>query len=78
MTCSSGRPWCSRTISRPLPTLGLAGSRYDSDSWLAPTNVRRGATIGACAVVVAGVTIGEFAFVAAGAVVTRDVAPTCS
>ena len=40
-----------------------------------PTDVRRGATIGAGAVIVAGVTIGEFAFVAAGSVVTRDVAP---
>lgn len=38
-----------------------------------PTLVRRGATIGAGAVIVCGVTIGEHAFVAAGAVVTRDV-----
>ena len=39
-----------------------------------PTNVRRGATIGANATIVCGVTIGEYAFVAAGSVVTRDVA----
>ena len=58
------------------PRSGLGGSRYaDVDSWLVPTDVRRGATIGAGAVIVAGVTIGEFAFVAAGSVVTRDVAP---
>jgi len=58
------------------PRSGLGGSRYDDvDSWLVPTDVRRGATIGAGAVIVAGVTIGEFAFVAAGSVVTRDVAP---
>lgn len=40
---------------------------------LLPTLVRRGATLGAGAVVVCGTTVGEFAFVAAGAVVTRDV-----
>ena len=37
------------------------------------TVVRRGATIGANAVIVCGHTIGEYAFVGAGAVVTRDV-----
>ena len=35
--------------------------------------MRRGATIGANAVIVCGVTLGEYAFVGAGAVVTRDV-----
>ncbi|MDJ0925028.1 MAG: acyltransferase [Acidimicrobiia bacterium] len=35
--------------------------------------IRTGASIGAGAVVVAGVTVGEWAFVAAGAIVTRDV-----
>jgi UDP-2-acetamido-3-amino-2,3-dideoxy-glucuronate N-acetyltransferase len=40
---------------------------------LLPTTVRRGATLGAGAVVVCGTEIGESAFVAAGAVVTRDV-----
>lgn len=40
---------------------------------LVPTIVRRGATIGGGATIVAGVTIGVFAFVAAGAVVTRSV-----
>jgi UDP-2-acetamido-3-amino-2,3-dideoxy-glucuronate N-acetyltransferase len=38
------------------------------------TLVRRGATVGANATVVAGVTLGRYCFVAAGAVVTRDVA----
>jgi UDP-2-acetamido-3-amino-2,3-dideoxy-glucuronate N-acetyltransferase len=57
------------------PRSGYSGARYDdSASWLVPTQVKRGATIGGGAVVVAGVTIGEFAFVAAGAVVTKDVA----
>jgi dTDP-4-amino-4,6-dideoxygalactose transaminase/acetyltransferase-like isoleucine patch superfamily enzyme len=40
-----------------------------------PTRVRRGATIGANAVIVCGHDIGVFAFVGAGSVVTRDVAP---
>lgn len=38
-----------------------------------PTLVRRGATIGAGAVILCGVTLGRHAFVGAGAVVTRDV-----
>jgi UDP-2-acetamido-3-amino-2,3-dideoxy-glucuronate N-acetyltransferase len=42
-------------------------------SELLPTLVRRGATIGAGAVVVCGTTIGEYAFIGAGAVVVRDV-----
>jgi UDP-2-acetamido-3-amino-2,3-dideoxy-glucuronate N-acetyltransferase len=40
----------------------------------AATRVRRGASIGANATIVAGVTIGQYALVGAGAVVTRDVA----
>jgi dTDP-4-amino-4,6-dideoxygalactose transaminase/acetyltransferase-like isoleucine patch superfamily enzyme len=40
-----------------------------------PTRVRRGASIGANAVIVCGHDVGEYAFVGAGAVVTRDVAP---
>lgn len=37
------------------------------------TRVKRGATLGAGCVIIAGVTIGESAFVAAGAVVTGDI-----
>lgn len=40
---------------------------------LVPTAVRRGATLGAGAVVVCGLEIGEYAFVAAGSVVTDHV-----
>jgi acetyltransferase-like isoleucine patch superfamily enzyme len=40
-----------------------------------PTTVKKGASIGAGAVVVCGVTIGENALVGAGAVVTKDVPP---
>jgi acetyltransferase-like isoleucine patch superfamily enzyme len=52
------------------------GSLKAATDWqVAPTLVRRGASIGAGAVVLPGLTIGEFAMVGAGAVVTRDVPP---
>jgi UDP-2-acetamido-3-amino-2,3-dideoxy-glucuronate N-acetyltransferase len=38
-----------------------------------PTLVKRGATIGANAVIVCGTTIGSYAMIGAGAVITRDV-----
>lgn len=48
--------------------------RATSADWaVTPTRVRRGASIGAGAVVVCGTTIGVHAMVGAGAVVTRDV-----
>jgi acetyltransferase-like isoleucine patch superfamily enzyme len=57
------------------PRLAEARGRYAGREWLVPTVVRRGATLGAGAVLLAGVTIGEFAFVGAAALVTRDVPP---
>jgi UDP-2-acetamido-3-amino-2,3-dideoxy-glucuronate N-acetyltransferase len=45
---------------------------------LSETMVQRGASIGAGAVILAGVTIGERAMVGAGAVVTKDVPRTPS
>jgi UDP-2-acetamido-3-amino-2,3-dideoxy-glucuronate N-acetyltransferase len=45
----------------------------DADWALVPTLVKRRASIGSNATIVAGVTIGEGALVGAGAVVTRDV-----
>jgi len=42
---------------------------------LLKTRVKKGASIGARAVICPGVTIGEYAIVAAGAVVTKDVPP---
>lgn len=52
------------------------GSLKAATDWqVAPTLIKRGASIGASAVVLPGVTIGEFAMVGAGAVVTRDVPP---
>jgi UDP-2-acetamido-3-amino-2,3-dideoxy-glucuronate N-acetyltransferase len=45
----------------------------EADWQVVPTRVKRGASIGSGAVILAGVTIGEDAMVGAGAVVTRDV-----
>lgn len=45
----------------------------DADWKVVPTRVKRGASIGSGAVILAGITIGEGALVGAGAVVTRDV-----
>lgn len=45
----------------------------ETDWRVVPTRVKRGASIGSGAVILAGVTIGEDAMVGAGAVVTRDV-----
>lgn len=48
--------------------------RAFNDEWVVtPTNVGRGASVGANATIVCGTTIGEYAMVAAGATVTRDV-----
>ena len=44
-----------------------------ADWTVSPTLVRRGAAIGASAVIVCGVEVGRFALVGAGAVVVRDV-----
>jgi acetyltransferase-like isoleucine patch superfamily enzyme len=55
------------------PRLRVAKRRYSNLDWLTPTRVRLGSSLGAGAVILAGVTIGKFAMVAAGAVVTRDV-----
>lgn len=40
-----------------------------------PTQVKKGATIGANATIICGNTIGEYAFVGAGAVVTKNILP---
>jgi UDP-2-acetamido-3-amino-2,3-dideoxy-glucuronate N-acetyltransferase len=49
--------------------------RKKAESEFASTVVRRGATVGANATIVAGFEVGAYAFVAAGAVVTRSVVP---
>ena len=50
------------------------GSPQSEADWkVVPTLVKRGASIGSNATIVAGITIGQFALVGAGAVVTRDI-----
>lgn len=58
------------------PRLAEARKRYaERGRWLEKTRVRRGASIGAAAVILPGLEIGAWALVAAGAVVTKDVPP---
>jgi UDP-2-acetamido-3-amino-2,3-dideoxy-glucuronate N-acetyltransferase len=50
------------------------GTPQTEENWVViPTLVKKGASIGSNATIVAGVTIGENAMVGAGAVVTKDV-----
>jgi UDP-2-acetamido-3-amino-2,3-dideoxy-glucuronate N-acetyltransferase len=50
------------------------GSLKAADDWeLSPTLVKRGASIGANAVIICGVTVGEWAMIGSGSVVSRDV-----
>lgn len=54
--------------------LTAVAKRYDhKEEWLVPTTVRRGASIGAGAIILCGLTVGQYAGIGAGAVVTRDV-----
>jgi acetyltransferase-like isoleucine patch superfamily enzyme len=54
----------------------LDGSLQTEADWkVEKTLVKRGASIGSNATIVAGITIGEFALIGAGAVVTKDVPP---
>ena len=51
-------------------------SRYAADrTWLSPTLVKQGASLGAGAILLAGITIGDYAMVGLGAVVLKDVPP---
>jgi acetyltransferase-like isoleucine patch superfamily enzyme len=57
------------------PRLPQARKRYAQKEWLEPTLIKHGASLGAGAVILAGITIGEFAMVGAGSIVTKDVQP---
>ena len=59
----------------PRSTGPGGGLQTERDWTVVPTFVRKGASIGSSATVLAGVTIGEGAIVGAGAVVTKDVPP---
>lgn len=62
-------------INDLYPRLTTAGGKIQTeDDWkVIPTLVKKGASIGSSATILAGVTIGENAMVGAGAVVTKDV-----
>ncbi len=52
------------------------GELQTEEDWkVIPTLVKKGASIGSSATILAGVTIGEYSIVGAGAVVTKDVPP---
>lgn len=57
----------------PRATNTDGSSQTEADWECVPTLVRKGASIGSNATILAGITIGERAIVGAGAVVTRDV-----
>ena len=52
------------------------GDMQTEEDWVClPTLVKRGASIGSSATLLAGITVGEQAIVGAGSVVTKDVPP---
>lgn len=59
----------------PRATTGDGTLQTEADWNVEPTLVRKGASIGSGATILANVTIGEGAIVGAGSVVTRDVPP---
>ncbi len=60
----------------PLATTSEGKMQSDEDWEVIPTFVKKGASIGSSATILAGVTIGENAIIGAGAVVTKDVPPS--
>jgi UDP-2-acetamido-3-amino-2,3-dideoxy-glucuronate N-acetyltransferase len=59
----------------PRATIEGGGLQTEADWMVVPTFIRKGASIGSSATILAGVTVGEGAIVGAGAVVTKDVPP---
>jgi acetyltransferase-like isoleucine patch superfamily enzyme len=57
------------------PRLPQVQHRYADHGWLKQTLVKRGASLGAGSIILAGVTIGEFCMVGAGAVVNKSLPP---
>jgi len=57
----------------PRSTASGGALQTEADWKVVPTFVRKGASIGSSATILAGITIGEGAIVGAGAVVTKDV-----
>jgi UDP-2-acetamido-3-amino-2,3-dideoxy-glucuronate N-acetyltransferase len=59
----------------PRSTVEGGGLQTEADWTVVPTFIRKGASVGSSATILAGVTVGEGAIVGAGAVVTKDVPP---
>ena len=59
----------------PRATTSSGGLQTEADWKVIETFVKKGASIGSSATILAGVTIGENAIVGAGAVVAKDVPP---
>lgn len=59
----------------PRSTAEAGGLQTEADWKVVPTFIRKGASVGSSATILAGVTVGEGAIVGAGAVVTKDVPP---
>ena len=57
----------------PRATCQNGELQTEADWQVKPTLVKRGASIGSSATILAGITVGEFALVGAGSVVTKDV-----
>jgi acetyltransferase-like isoleucine patch superfamily enzyme len=61
-------------INDLYPAATTDGCLQTENDWqVVPTRVKRGASIGSGAVILAGITIGQNALIGAGAVVTHDV-----
>jgi acetyltransferase-like isoleucine patch superfamily enzyme len=59
----------------PRSTAPGGALQTEADWKVVPTFIRKGASVGSSATILAGVTVGEGAIVGAGAVVTKDVPP---
>jgi UDP-2-acetamido-3-amino-2,3-dideoxy-glucuronate N-acetyltransferase len=59
----------------PRSTTPGGALQTEADWKVVPTLIKKGASIGSSATILAGVTVGEGAIVGAGAVVTKDVPP---
>jgi len=59
----------------PRATNGSGDLQSEADWKVAPTLVKKGASIGSGATILCNITIGENAFIGSGSVVTRDVPP---
>ncbi len=59
----------------PRSTNPDGGLQTEQDWKVVPTLIKKGASVGSSATILAGVTVGEGALVGAGAVVTKDVPP---